>query len=188
VIREELGGADSIADASGLAQAGRLGLALGGVRSSILRGGQKLHSTRESEAPFYAVLATANVRSLSQPSIPICFAAILVGQSHGQAGYDSASPGLARQPAKEQTRKHRRLCVSVLRQCLSALEYLHRSTPPIVHRDIKPTNLRTVPTLRLHPCQGRAFRTIERLRQHVNHLRLLALSCARNLSESPVYQ
>lgn len=32
-------------------------------------------------------------------------------------------------------------CVSILRQCLSALEYLHRSNPPIVHRDIKPTNI-----------------------------------------------
>ncbi|POR35146.1 Serine/threonine-protein kinase RAD53 [Tolypocladium paradoxum] len=32
-------------------------------------------------------------------------------------------------------------CVSILRQCLSALEYLHGRDPPIVHRDIKPDNI-----------------------------------------------
>ncbi|KND93537.1 Serine/threonine-protein kinase RAD53 [Tolypocladium ophioglossoides CBS 100239] len=32
-------------------------------------------------------------------------------------------------------------CVSILRQCLSALKYLHGSDPPIVHRDIKPGNI-----------------------------------------------
>ncbi|KAJ3466849.1 hypothetical protein MRS44_004413 [Fusarium solani] len=29
----------------------------------------------------------------------------------------------------------------ILRQCLSALEYLHRQDPPIAHRDIKPANI-----------------------------------------------
>lgn len=32
-------------------------------------------------------------------------------------------------------------CVSILCQCLSALNYLHRSDPPVVHRDIKPANI-----------------------------------------------
>ena len=32
-------------------------------------------------------------------------------------------------------------CVSILHQCLSALKYLHGSNPPIVHRDIKLTNI-----------------------------------------------
>lgn len=31
--------------------------------------------------------------------------------------------------------------LSILRQCLSALEYLHDQDPPIAHRDIKPANI-----------------------------------------------
>ena len=32
-------------------------------------------------------------------------------------------------------------CVEILRQCLSALAYLHGHKKPIVHRDIKPENI-----------------------------------------------
>lgn len=32
-------------------------------------------------------------------------------------------------------------CVAILQQCLSALEYLHTRSRPIIHRDIKPANI-----------------------------------------------